>query len=297
MSWFIKRDNVQVRQFRNRAVVEGLTAVIATDRGNVRTNNEDGAVISFLREPLVKNKGCLLALADGMGGHNSGEVASELALAVFTEAYFSRNGNPCKSLRYALKKANDIVFEASLSDPKYAGMGTTITAVAVIGNSLYLAHIGDSRAYLFEKNSFSRLSKDQTVVQQLVDAGQITEAEAIGHPERNVLLTALGTKPSVAGDVWKADTTLGEENILLICSDGLYDLVADEDIFAIINAAASIEAAAYDLISEAKKRGGHDNITVLLATKKEQSSIPLLKSTQDFDIPLMIENRHEILQA
>lgn len=289
MGWFLERDNVQVRRFRNRAVFEELTAVIVTDMGNVRTNNEDGAVISFAEETLQKNRDCLLVLADGMGGHNSGEVASELALAIFTDAYFNHRGNICKSLKHALKKANQVVFDASLSDPQYAGMGTTITAVVIRNNDIYLAHVGDSRAYLFGKNSFLRLSKDQTVVQQLVDMGQITEAQAIIHPERNVLLNALGTKAQTNGDILKINNTLGAEDILLICSDGLYDLVTDEEILTIVNASHSIETIAHDLIAEAKKRGGHDNITVLLATGKKQPGIPQLKSTQDFEIPLMIE--------
>ncbi|MGC4232562.1 MAG: Stp1/IreP family PP2C-type Ser/Thr phosphatase [Niabella sp.] len=287
MNWFLKKDNVQVRRFRNRAVLEELTAVIATDIGNVRTNNEDGAVISFAEEPLQKHKGCLLVLADGMGGHNSGEVASEIALTVFTDAYFNHRSNICKSLKYALKKANQSVFDASLSDPQYAGMGTTITAVVIRGSSVYLAHVGDSRAYFLGKDRFLRLSKDQTVVQQLVDMGQITEDQAGSHPERNVLLSALGTKSHVNGDVLKADIAFDTRNTLLLCSDGLYDLVTDEDIIAIINASENISAAADRLVAEAKKRGGHDNITVLLATREEQSSIPRLKSTRDFEIPLI----------
>lgn len=287
MSWFLKKDDVQVRRFRNRAVLEELTAVIATDTGNVRINNEDGAVISFAEDPLQKNKGCLLALADGMGGHNSGEVASEIALTVFTDAYFNQRGNICKSLKYALKKANQAVFDASLSDPQYAGMGTTITAVVIRGSSIFLAHVGDSRAYVLGKDSFLRLSKDQTVVQQLVDMGQITEDQAASHPERNVLLSALGTKPLVNGDVLKADISFDTGNTLLLCSDGLYDLVADEDITAIISASENISAAADRLVAEAKKRGGHDNITVLLATREEQSSIPRLKSTRDIEISLI----------
>ena len=290
MGWFIKRDNVQVRRFRNRAVFEELTAVIVTDVGNVRTNNEDAAVISFAEGTSQKDKDCLLVLADGMGGHNSGEVASEIALAVFTDAYFTHRGDICKSLKYALKKANQAVFDASLTDTQYTGMGTTITAVVIRNSNVYLAHVGDSRAYFLGEDSFLRLSKDQTVVQKLVDMGQITEAQAASHPERNVLLNALGTKPQTQGDVLKTNSTLGAENTLLICSDGLYDLVSDEEILAIANASKSIETIAYDLIAEAKKRGGHDNITVLLATGKKQPAIPQLKSTRDFEIPLMTEN-------
>lgn len=290
MSWFLRRDNVQVRRFRNRAVFEELTAVIATDTGNVRTNNEDGAVISFAEEPSQKKKGCLLVLADGMGGHNSGEVASEMALTVFTDAYFNHRGNICKSLQYALKNANQAVFDASLTDSQYTGMGTTITAVVIKDSSIYLAHVGDSRAYFLGKDNFLRLSKDQTVVQQLVDMGQITAAQAASHPERNILLSALGTKPLVNGDVMKADTAFDTGDTLLLCSDGLHDLVADEEIAAIINTSGSINAAANNLVAEAKKRGGHDNITVLLATREEQPSIPRLKSTRDFEIPLMTEN-------
>ncbi|GAB3431662.1 Stp1/IreP family PP2C-type Ser/Thr phosphatase [Niabella aquatica] len=285
MSWFLKRNNIQVRRFRSRAVLEGLAAVIATDKGNVRSNNEDGAVISFTEGPLQKNKGCLLMLADGMGGHNSGEIASEMALSVFATAYFNHRGNICKSLKYALRKANHAVFEASLTDSQYSGMGTTITAVMIKDSSIYLAHVGDSRAYLLGKDGFLRLSKDQTVVQQLVDMGLITEAQAASHPERNVLLSALGTKPLINGDVLKADIAFDTGNTLLLCSDGLYDLVADEEMAAIINTSGNITAAANSLVSEAKKRGGHDNITVLLATSEDQSSIPRLKSTRDFEIP------------
>ena len=290
MSWFARREKLKLHQFRNRTVIEGLFTVIATDKGNLRTNNEDAALISYASGNLSKNKGCLLALADGMGGHNGGEVASELALSSFTNAYFNHRGTTQQSLQLALKKSNQEVFYKSLSDPEWAGMGTTLTAVAIIGSDLYMAHVGDSRAYLINSDNCLRLSKDQTLVQQLVDLGQISAAQAESRPDRNVLLSALGTKAVVTGEVRQLKNNWTDEDTLLICSDGLYDLVNDHEIFKIVHSYTDIEIAAHVLINEAKKRGGHDNITVLLATRRQQE-IPDLKDTRDLEIPLSIEKK------
>jgi protein phosphatase len=293
MGWlFTKKNTVTtVNSFNTRAALGALNALIATNTGNVRSNNEDAALIACATsEKELRRKGCLLLLADGMGGHNSGEVASSTALDAFTTAYYSSRGNVSASLREAVKKANETVFNKSFTSPEYNGMGTTLTAVAIMGNSLYLAHVGDSRAYLFTRDSFRRLSKDHTVVQQLIDMGAIPEAAAATHPERNVLLSALGTKAHLQADVMKLDEHLTDDNLLLLCSDGLYDMVQEQEIFSIIRQTFSIDEMASMLIDRACANGGYDNITVLIAAKSPAYSMRRLKTTGDADIASLNEN-------
>lgn len=290
MGWFSKQKPVTLQLFRSRATINRFSAAIVTDFGNVRTNNEDGALICFPREEAVlKNKGCLFVLADGMGGHNCGEVASELALEAFSNAYFNAKGNVLKSLKNAVGAANSYVYKAALTHPKYAGMGTTLTAVLVKNEALFLAHVGDSRAYILNENFILKISKDQTLVQQLLDLGEITASEAAVRPDRNVLLHALGTQPNCFCEVVKINTPLGDDDVLMLCSDGLYDLVADEEIKRIADNCANIEEMGNALVQQAKRNGGYDNITVLLATKIKQPSIPQLKNTGDYEIYLSKE--------
>lgn len=290
MSWFSQKNNTagRLNSFNKKACAGNLNAVITTHTGNVRTNNEDAAIICYpATNDLLMKKGMLLLVADGMGGHNSGEIASALAIESFKEAYFEHRGNVLKSLKFAVQKANKVVFDTAQSNATYNGMGTTLTAIAVVNNSIYLAQVGDSRAYLFTKNSFKRLSKDQTLVQQLIDAGTITQESAATHPQRNILLNALGTKANMEACVMKLDETFTNDNLLLLCSDGLYDMVSEPEILSLTQQTNDMDEMVQRLTEHACMNGGSDNITILIAAKNTAFHMQSLKNTEDVDISLL----------
>jgi PPM family protein phosphatase len=264
-----------------------IKVVIKTDLGNIRTNNEDSA--SFLRiadEAIIREKGYLLIVADGMGGHLAGEVASKMAVDIISEEYFKKtnNGNREKILAKAFNTANKKIFELSSANEQYRGMGTTCTTLAIAGESIYYAHAGDSRAYLYKNESITRITEDHTYVQQLVNNGDISKEEADIHPQRNILTNAMGTKADLRVDTGICAASFGKNDRLLLCSDGLYDYLDDNEIAAVMGYKSLAEAADY-FIAEAKRRGGMDNITVVLAERESDSKETNLKSTRDIYLP------------
>ena len=222
-----------------------LRVGVATDIGRVREKNEDSYLVE---EPLF-------AVADGMGGHKGGDVASQLALETI-------EGEPAADLAQRLRDANAAVFERSQSDRSVTGMGTTVTAVVVEGTSALFAHVGDSRAYLLRAGDLRQLTDDHTLVARMVKTGEITEAEAEVHPHRSVLTRALGTEPDVIVDEF--DVALTDGDRLLLCSDGLTGMVTEEQIVAILSAAPDPQDAANRLVRAANRAGGVDNITVVV---------------------------------
>ncbi len=226
-----------------------IAAGVATDTGRVRDHNED----SFIVEPP------LYAIADGMGGANAGEVASQLALETIGE--MQRTGT--STLDDEVREANRVVFERAGEDTKLAGMGTTLTAALASAEALHLAHVGDSRAYLRRAGSLRQLTNDHTLVDRMVQAGEISRDEADVHPHRNVLVRALGTEPKV--DVEAMDLGLLEGDQVLICSDGLTDMVTENQITAILDIAQGAPQDAADrLVRAANRAGGIDNITAIV---------------------------------
>jgi len=226
-----------------------ITAGVATDVGQVRQGNED----AFVVEPP------LYAVADGMGGARAGEVASQLALSTITE--MQKAGTA--SLEDEVREANRIVFARAGEDERYAGMGTTLTAVLASPEAIHLAHVGDSRAYLSRASTLRQLTRDHTLVDRMVQAGEITRDEAEVHPHRNVLLRALGTEPKV--DVDADDIGLLEGDRIVLCSDGLTTMVAEDQILAILDATVGKPQDAADrLVRAANRAGGIDNITVIV---------------------------------
>lgn len=226
-----------------------LVSGFATDVGRVRTGNED----AFVVEPP------LYAVADGMGGARAGEVASQLALATIIELQKAGTG----SLEDEVREANRVVFARAGEDERYAGMGTTLTAVLASPEAIHLAHVGDSRAYLLRAGALRMLTRDHTLVERMVQAGEITPAEADVHPHRNVLLRALGTEPRVEVEV--DDIGLLEGDRVLLCSDGLTTMVAEEQILAILAATGGKPQDAADrLVRAANRAGGIDNITAIV---------------------------------
>jgi len=266
-----------------------IRVVIKTDLGNVRTNNEDAA--SFFRmgeDNLLREKGYLLIVADGMGGHLAGEVASKMAVEIISEEYFksTKDPNKEKALIKAFSMANKKIFELAAANDQYKGMGTTATAIVIIGKTIYHAHAGDSRAYLYKNKKITRLTEDHTYVQELVNNGDISSEEADTHPQRNILTNAMGTKPALRIDTGKCLVDFDENDRLLLCSDGLYDYLTDDEI-ADVMAEGSLQDAADHFIREAKRRGGKDNITVVLAELSAEKKDSSLRTTQESELPKM----------
>jgi serine/threonine protein phosphatase PrpC len=225
-----------------------IAAGVASDIGRVREGNED----SYLIEPP------LYAVADGMGGHRGGEVASQLALETVERMLHEGRG----TLPEQVREANRAVFSRSAADRKVTGMGTTLTATMIQDDVAHLAHVGDSRAYLLRAGAFRQLTEDHTLVGRMVKAGEITPAEADVHPHRNVVTRALGTDPDLKVD--EVDLGLLEGDRLLLCSDGLTNMVAEEQIQAILASTPGAQEAADRLVRAANRAGGLDNITVVV---------------------------------
>ncbi len=230
---------------------------VVTDIGQVRERNED----SFLVDPP------LYAVADGMGGHRGGEVASELALETVESLARAGKGRLAEQVR----EANRAVFERSMHDRAVSGMGTTLTAAIVDDDGAHLAHVGDSRAYLLRAGAFRQLTEDHTLVNRMVKAGEISPEEAEVHPHRNVVTRALGTEPDVQVD--EDDVPLLEGDRLLLCSDGLTNMVTPEQIQAILESTPGPQDAATRLVRAANRAGGIDNITVIVVDARDDDEV------------------------
>jgi serine/threonine protein phosphatase PrpC len=224
-----------------------ISAGVATDIGRVREGNED----SYLSETP------LFAVADGMGGHKGGEVASQLALETLESGFRAD-----RALAEQIRTANAAVFDRSRADTSVQGMGTTLTAVVLRDMVATFAHVGDSRAYLLRAGELRQLTEDHTLVHRMVKSGEISQAEAEVHPHRSVLTRALGTDPDVEVDEFTV--TLTADDRLLLCSDGLTGMVTEEQIAAILGAAPEPQDAADRLVRAANRAGGVDNITVVV---------------------------------
>ena len=236
----------------------------ASHVGMVRSENQDmyGLFPSGFKGDL-EPKGRLFVLADGMGGHNGGRFASELAVKTIGEVYFSARSQKVKeSLVKAIQSANEAVHAASVQDPSLAGMGTTCVALVVRGLSVYVAHIGDSRAYRIKGEEIHQITDDHSVAAELCRRGMITAEEAKNHRERSVLFRALGTGKEVEIDV-QPEHVVESEEWFVLCSDGLSNMVSDTEIHRIVKAQPP-EWACDELVSLANERGGKDNITVLV---------------------------------
>jgi protein phosphatase len=219
----------------------------ATDIGKARKANED----SLLVEPP------LFAVADGMGGHSAGDVASQTAVAVLKQE-MAGDG----SLAAAVQEANKQVFERSEGDAALSGMGTTMTAVVTSGERIEIAHVGDSRAYMFRNGRLSRLTTDHTVMERLVRQGRLRPEEARHHPQRSVLERALGVDSDVQIDLQTIDARPGDR--LLLCTDGLTAMLEESRIRQILDEEQDPSAAADRLVAEAVAAGGHDNVSVIV---------------------------------
>lgn len=221
----------------------------SSDVGLVRERNEDGYLV---QDPLF-------VVADGMGGHRGGEVASKVALDALAKSKPGANGD---ALADGVHAANRAVHERAESDPKLAGMGTTLTAIVTGTGVVHLAHVGDSRAYLLHDGSLLQVSEDHTVVQQLIEEGRLTAEEAEVHPHRSILTRALGVEPDVEVATKTLRVKAGDR--LLLCSDGLTSMVPQEAITEILTKHKEPQKAADSLVTAANEAGGVDNTTAIV---------------------------------
>ena len=253
-----------------------LKVASLSDPGRVREQNED-AVLTDL--PLV-------AIADGVGGHKAGEVASAMALEVLAQwkpRLFGKQGLPAAEvLRDAITEANRAVWERARSDDTVAGMGTTVTAVWLEGDEAAVAHVGDSRAYLLRGGKIQKLTEDQNVAQQWVRQGRLSEDEAASSPQRHILLQAVGTDPKGITAEIASIRLLGGDRLLL-ATDGLHGMVKDADrIREILVANPDPDEACKQLVDAANAAGGHDNITVVIVDAGDAANA-------DVEAPVVVE--------
>jgi protein phosphatase len=234
-----------------------------TDTGRQRRENEDSA---FVRAPVF-------VVADGMGGAQAGEVASRIAIETFEQG-LPGSGTPEDRLAELVRDANQRIYDRSRTEQGRAGMGTTLTAAYLSDGHLAIAHVGDSRAYLLRDERLSRLTQDHSLVDELVRQGKLTEAQAAEHPQRSIITRALGPEPEVEVDTFSYPMRPGD--IVLLCSDGLTSMVAEDRVAEILVSASTLEGAADQLIDEANEAGGRDNITVVLCRlgEVEHPSVP-----------------------
>jgi serine/threonine protein phosphatase PrpC len=231
-----------------------------THTGLQRRENED----SVLASPPV------FVVADGMGGAQAGEVASRIAVEAFAEG-LPEEGSPEERLAAVALTANRRIYEISRSESERAGMGTTLTAAYVGETDLAIAHVGDSRAYLFRDGELTRLTQDHSLMAELIRRGKLTEEEAADHPQRSIITRALGPEPEVTVDTWTYPVRAGD--VILLCSDGLTSMVSEAQVAEILRTSSELERAAQALIDEANRAGGRDNITVILFRLEEVGSV------------------------
>jgi protein phosphatase len=225
----------------------GIDAVGLTDTGRVRVRNED----SLLIDPIAS----LYIIADGMGGHAAGDVASQTAVAAFAASF-----NETRNAIVAMTAANRAVLERAMAEPDKTGMGTTMTAFTIEDTNLYGAHVGDSRLYLLRRGVLTQLTRDHTVAQEMIDSKALTKREAMQHPMSAMLTRSLGSRLHVDADL--LDRRLEPDDLLMLCSDGLSSMVADDEIQAILDQDTELGLLAVELVDAANMRGGQDNISV-----------------------------------
>jgi serine/threonine protein phosphatase PrpC len=240
-------------------MLRAAQTIAKTDTGLQRRENEDSA---FARAPVF-------VVADGMGGAQAGEVASRIAVEAFADG-LPDSGTPEERLARRVLEANHRIYEVSIAESEHAGMGTTLTAAYLVNSELAIAHVGDSRAYLFRDGKLQRLTQDHSLVDELVRRGKLTEEQAAEHPQRSIITRALGPEPTVEVDTWTYPVKAGD--VLLLCSDGLTSMVPEDRVQEILAANRDLDAAAQALIDDANEAGGRDNITVVLFRLEEAES-------------------------
>ncbi|MBO5372728.1 MAG: Stp1/IreP family PP2C-type Ser/Thr phosphatase [Lachnospiraceae bacterium] len=230
-----------------------------TDIGRRRNMNQD---YFFTSEMPVGNLPNLFIVADGMGGHNAGEYASKHATDCIVEtAQQSKSTEPVKILEEAIKKANDEIYQMAEKEPSMKGMGTTIVACVIDGKRLYAANVGDSRLYIINRE-ICQVTWDHSLVEEMVRLGEMDKETAREHPDRNIITRAVGAAQEVEIDFFEEEIDIEDE--ILLCSDGLTNMIEDEEIRRIVKSQRDIAEITEKLVFRANQNGGRDNITVVV---------------------------------
>ena len=240
-----------------------LSSYAMTDVGRTRAVNQD-YVFSCL-EP-VGNLPNLFIVADGMGGHQAGDFASSYSVKKFLESVsLSLQKNPHKIFADAIRYANRELIEKSKSNPELKGMGTTLVALTIVDDKAYVANVGDSRLYLME-DSLMQITVDHSLVQEMIKIGELTKEDARLHPDKNIITRAVGAGRDINADYF--EFTITKDSILLMCSDGLSNMVADDQIAVLLKSADAPEKVGKKLVETANRNGGKDNIAVIVINSK-----------------------------
>ena len=243
----------------------GLEAASLTDVGLQRANNEDSHLY-WEPEPdeEFRRKGRLAVIADGMGGYEGGQEASRLAVETVRHVYDRDfKGDPQEALIAGLESAHATIHRYAVEHPEFHGMGTTCTALSIVDNQLYFAHIGDSRLYLVRGETITRLTRDHSYVGRLVESGIVRSEDAESHPQRHILTAALGSGRDIAPHVPTEPVPLQEGDTLILCTDGLWGLAGDHELARVARSNSPSEACSR-LIKMALERGGPDNVTAVV---------------------------------
>ena len=275
----IQEDNSNSNSSPQKAREIGML----TDVGQVRTVDEDSILAAKLSFGVnsKSNNFHLLVVADGMGGHAKGEEASKIALSAISRSVISElvNDTPfTKLLEQGIQNANQDILDHTARQPESSGMGTTSICAIVEGNTVHLANVGDSRAYVISDDEIRRVTKDHSYVQSLVDAGKITEEESREHPQKNVIERAVGIDTSIEADTMRL--TLDSDESLLLCCDGVIAHLPDDDIHKIIRDSSDPQTACQKIVDMANERGGSDNISLIILSS-ESSDIKEPDTTSD----------------
>lgn len=235
-----------------------------SDIGKMRDNNQDAFYLS--KDQSLP----LFIVADGMGGHKAGEVASTMALNIIEKNFLdnkeslSSENTIINLIKKSIEEANTKIYLKSIENEKYKGMGTTITLAYIFENKILLGHVGDSRAYLIHEDNIIQLTEDHSFVNELLKMGSITKEEATNHPKRNMITRAVGSSSIIEMDLIAKE--FNNNNILLLCSDGLFNMVKENEIYQVFSKEDDIQKACEILANIANNKGGFDNITII-ATK------------------------------
>lgn len=239
-----------------------MAATLRTHVGRIRRQNEDAAWLDEARG--------VFAIADGMGGHLAGEVASKMAIDAVMAATEGERTAGVSVLRAAAERAHEAILAHADMHPECSGMGTTLSVMWRGGRYMYIAHVGDSRIYRLRGGKLEQITEDHSLVEELVRAKIITREEARTHPRRNIITRALGTPGENSADLLATDTQRGD--LWLLCSDGLNSMISDREIERTMNAAGNLENMADALIAKALDAGGRDNVTLILYRDEEVSA-------------------------
>ena len=235
-----------------------ITSAGRTDVGVIRSGNEDNYL-------MVPDRGVFI-VADGMGGHAAGEVASEMAVRIIArelgDISSSTDREASDLIRNSIIEANSAIFQRTLSEQDKRGMGTTATAMVILGGNYLIGQVGDSRAYVLREGALLQLTKDHSYVQEQVDAGYLSPEEARTHPYSNVITRCVGANVDVTPDVYTGALQAGD--VYLLASDGLTGMIEDDDLGEMMTKTSTPQQLADDLVDEANRRGGLDNVTVIV---------------------------------